>query len=829
MTKKHTPKHTLKSKFIWFLTAIFALFALAIIVIPPMVNLNTLKPKIENIIFAQTGIPAKINGDVNFSLLGHATIVAHDITIPNGTVSLCEFAIPFFDIFNLKNANVSGDITISGASVFVKKLIPFKTDAKIVIHDSNMQFLNKEYNIIDAKFDKNNIDALVRTDQHKYEIKYRDNLFTVTNKNNDLNLYGELFNDGSATAHIEITAQNINRWFEFEKPKITGQFPVSADLFWNGEYGVKFTNISANGITGSVDLQDSGYKIIKLESNSANYDLSFFLYNPDILQNASFNLDFYGNLKLADKKFKHVKIVTIGSDKEITIDTVITDDLQIHGGTIDENGAHNLYVSFPEDGTKITCIFNGTPTNWYCDNFSYGNHVTGKIYVTMDGFTADIIANEPFSNIENVVKLSKKLGNNGIVKFNAPDMQGEIKITGDKYDISYNYLNNKTLEFAKIDLPFLPDFMKQEPGNFVWTKKYMVFTPESNTWRLSSTQDYFAVRGDDFKTWFPNIDLTSLRGLPYVISGTYKKGNISNLTLEVAGHKFYGSATSKSITLKTQTLNIDSFMDKNFKNNFEDLSFFEPAPITLPFELKANIALAAGELIYNNKKYDRFVYSLHDDTQTFSISDSNRGNLLATIKKHNLKYAINIQLNKFVFDEMLLPENMPLNLSNTTVTAEIKLNTSGKIAHDFIDNLHGTFDASFDGGKLYGFGFDKFYASYNFLTLLNSEYFLNSALSEGVTSIKKMHIVGTYESGNIKTLYPLTLNMNHVDATGDMEIQNGEMTTDLHMSLRGIAPTPEPVDITIYPNNNRDFSLSQIMMNFDFEYMKSFIQSHDKF
>ena len=802
---------------------------LVVFVIPPMINLNSLKPKIENIILTQTGIPAKIDGDVNFSLAGRTTIVAHNIKIPNGTVSSCKFTIPFFDIFNLKKANVSSDVSVSGASVFVENITPFKTKNKIKVYNSNVQFLDKTYHIIDAEFYKNDVNAIVRTDQHKYEIKYHNNSFTIKNKNNDLYLSGQLFNDGTATAHIEITAQNINRWFEFEKPQITGQFPVSADLFWDGEYGVKFTNISADGVTGSIELQDNGYRIVKLKSNSANYDFSFFLKNPEIFQNASFDLDFYGNLKFADNVFKHIKIVSVGSNNEIKIDTIVADDLHIHGGTIDKNGAHNLFVSVPEYGVESTCLFTGTPTNWYCDNFTYGNYVTGKIHVDTKYFEADLVAKEPFRNIETVVNMGKKLGTKGIVKFDCPDMRGEIKLDGDEYVVNYDFLNDKSLDYAKIDLPFIPDFMRQETGDFVWNKQYMVFTPASNTWRLSKTDNYFVLRGDDFKILLPNVELESFRNLPFVISGIYKKGNISNLTLEIAGHKFYGNATPKSITLKTKVLNLDSFIDKDFKENFEELSFFRPAPITIPFELKANIALGAETLIYNNKKYDLFIYSLHDDTQTFSISDSKRGNILATIKKHNLKYAINIQLDKFVFDEMLLPENMPLNLSNTTITAEIKLNTSGKIAHDVFDNLHGTFDASFDGGKLYGFGFDKFYASNNYLTLLNSESFLVNALTNGVTSIKKMHIVGTYESGDIKTLHPLTLTMRHVDATGTMGIKNGEMTADLRMLLRGISPTPEPVDITIYPNNNRDFSLSQIMMNFDYEYMKSFIQSHDKF
>ena len=822
-------KNTFKYKIIWFLAFILAALAIAIVVVPPMLNLNFLKPKIENIILTKTGIPAKIHGNINFSLMGHTTIVAHDITVPNGTVSSCSFSVPFFDIFNLKNAHISGNISVSGASLLVEKIVPFKTNDTITVHNSNIQFLNKEYNIIDATLSKKNINAIVRTDQHKYEIKSRNNYFVIKNKNNALYLSGELFDDGTAAAHIEITAQDINKWFEFEKPRIEGQFPVVADLFWDGEYGVKFDNISANGITGSVDLQDDGYKIVKLKSNTANYDLSFFLQNPDVLQNASFDLDFYGKLKFADNIFHHVKIVTVGLGKEIKVDTIIADDLQIHGGTIDKDGAHNLHVSLTENGVKTTCLFNGTPLDWTCDNFSYGNFVTGKIKVDTNHFIVDIISTQSFSDMNTMVTLVRKLGTRGIVKFDSPDMKGEIDITKNKHDVSYTKLNEKSLKWANIDLPFIPDFMKQENGNFVWTKDSMVFVPYSKQWQLSTTKDFFIIHGDNFKNWLPNLDLQSLKDLPYTVSGNYKNGNISNLILEIGQYQFKGSVTDKSITLKTNVLDLDYFINPYFIEHFEELSFFTMLPVMIPFDLNTNVALSATSLIYNNQKYDNFVYSLRDNTETFSISDSNYGNMLATIKKHNIKYALNIQLNKFIFKDMLLPINMPLNLSNTMITAEIKLNTSGKIGHDIIDNLNGTFDASFDGGKLYGFGFDEFYASAKYLTVLNSESLLAKALTEGITSVKKLHITGTYASGDIKTLRPLTLSMPHIDVVGTLSIQNNEMTADLNMVLRGTSSGEESLDIIIYPDNTRNFSLSEIMMNFDYEYMKNFVKSHDKF
>ena len=825
MSNEHTSNHG----FLWFIASFVAVLALAIIFVPPMINLNSLKPKIENIIFSQTGISAQIHGNVNFSMLGKTHLVAHNISVPNGIVSSAEFAIPFFDIFNMENANISGDISIKGASLFIEKLVPFNIKNTIIVHDSKVKFLNKEYNIINAKLSKSDVDAIVRTDQHKYEIKSVNNVFTIKNKNNDLKLTGKLFNNGTASGHIEIIAQNINRWFEFDKPRINGRFLVSADFSWDGNYGVKFYDIYANGVTGAIEFRNDGYRIVNLKSENADFDLSFFVKNPEILQNASFDLDFYGNLKFMDKNFQHININTTGSAKEIKINTVIADNMKISDGTIDGDGAHNLNVSLPENGINTTCVFNGTPTKWSCDRFTYGKIFTGNLAVDQKTFVVNVYSSEKIEDITNIINSSKKFGDIGMIKFNFPDMAGIIKINHDKYDIKYDYAKDKNLLWAKIDLPFLPNNMLNEIGDFVWEYGSIIFVPISKQWRLALTQDFFTIRGDDFKTWFPNIDLQLLKDLPYVLSGTYKKNNISNLTLEINGYTLTGSMSNKSVTLKTDYLNLDSLLDKSFFDNYEELSFFVAHPLTIPFDFNTNLALSANKLVYNKNIYDNFVYSLKNDVQTFSITDSNHGNILATITKDKTKYALNIELNKFILDEKLLPVNMPLNLSDTIVTATIKLNTSGMIAHDIMDNLNGTFDISFDGGKLYGLGFDTFYASANDISTLNVEQRLAFTLQSGITEIKKMHIIGTYENGIIKTTSPLILSMKHIESTGMFELDKDKMFAKLNFVLRGTSPEPEPIDLTIYSDGKREYSLSQIMMNFDPEYMRTFIKTRDKF
>ncbi len=818
-----------QNRLLFLLLSIVAFFVISIIVIPPMITLNNLKEKIENVILTQTGIPAKIHGNINFSLMGRTMIVAHNISVPNGVISSVEFDFPLLDIFDIKNADINSDIYINGASLHVEKILPFNINKNIVVNDSKVKFLNKEYQIIHADMSKNSVDAFVRTDQHKYEIKSIGNKFVIKNKNNDLVLTGELSRNGTATGHISIIAQNVNKWFEFEIPKIYGQFPITADISWNGGYGIKFDNIVAQNVRGSIEYKDDGYKIINLKSYDANYDMSFFMENPEILRNASFNLDFYGKLKFLDNTFKHLKIITYGEQDKIIIEKIIADDTYIEGGTIDKDGAHDVNVAGPLSGLNTKCLFNGTPKNWSCKKFSHGANITSNFSVNNGVIDADVYSTAIYADMKPFVVTIRKLAPRGTVRFYYPDMDGTLYLEKDSYVVDYTRLEDRTLNQAKVNLKFLPDFMKDEPGDFVWVNGVMIFTPNSKQWLLSKSTDFFMLRGVNFKQLTRKVDLQSLNDLPYILSGNYKNGTISDFTVEIANHKLSGILSGKSITLKTDVLDADLFANQSFMKRFEELSFFTPHPLLLPFETDVNVALSANKLIYNSTEYKNFVYSLYKNKQTFSISDSDRGNLLATINKNNIKYAINIQLNKFEFDKKILSDYMPLNISNTSVTAEIKLNTSGLIAHDIINNLNGTFDASFDGGILYGLGFDKFYASAPTLTKLSGDNALYNALTFGETKLKKMHIIGTYEKGDVKTTQPLMLSMSHVDATGLLEITNNEMFAQLQMILRGTSAGPEPIELTIYPNDTRDFSLSEIMLHFDPEYMREFVKTHNKF
>jgi len=823
-------KSRYKRRIIWSIVSILGTLVLSFIVVPPMINLNSLKPNIEQMISNQTGLNAKIEGSINFSLLRNANIVAHNIKLDNGNIDSCEFIVPLSSIFNIKNTQISGDINIYGANIAIKNLTSLNIKNTIHINDSYVAFLNKTYNIVRATISGQDFSGLVRTDQHKYEINSTNNVFTVLNKNNKLTITGQMLPDGTANGVINITAENINRWFEFDTPKITGTFPITTNFKWNGSYELEFTNIIANNTTGNIKLNEDGSRVISLQSNNIDFDFSFLLQPSQIYFNTSFDLNLYGNLKLAEQTFKHVAIKTNGTKDKITIEKVQADKFTFQDGTIDKNGVHDVQITLPFNDKVTTCAFSGNTEKWECLNINYNNKIFGNLYVEKNVFDIDINSKQIMPELSHILDSAVKLGNSGKIKFLFADAGGILTVKDKKIsDISYDFVKNKNLEWIGKDLYFLPSYMKKETGDFVWKDNSMYFLPKSKTWQINTSKDSFWLSGDNIKKWFPNVDLQVIRDLSYTISGNCNGNNISNLTINIGDHIFNGSASGNSITLTIDELNLDKFINKQFFANYEENSFFAQAPITIPYHLNKNIAITANQLIIKDKTYKNFVYSLKPNVQTFSITDNDRGNILATLSKDRTDYSLDIQLNKFKFDGLLLQKTMPLNISDPIITAEIKLKTYGKIAHDIHTNLTGTFDLSFESGIINGLGFTDFYASAKNITTLNVEYALSKALEEGNTPIKKMRVIGTYNNGDIKTTSPITLSMKHVDALGTLDITNNQMNAKLNLILRGTSSGPAPIELSINPKGMRKYSLSEIMLTFDPEFMRTFTSSHNQF
>ena len=136
----------------------------------------------------------EINGDVTFSLIGKTTILANDVTTPFGNISEISVQIPFHDLFDIQNATLTGTMSISGAKIKIDSLAPFMSNYNITVKDSILTFMGKDYQVIEGIFKNGKFNGLVRTGQHKYNIEFHNEKFTITNKNVELKIVGELPN-----------------------------------------------------------------------------------------------------------------------------------------------------------------------------------------------------------------------------------------------------------------------------------------------------------------------------------------------------------------------------------------------------------------------------------------------------------------------------------------------------------------------------------------------------------------------------------------------------------------------------------------------------------
>lgn len=818
-----------KRRIFWSIISTITVIALAIVLVPPFITLNGFKSVVEQSVYNQTNVPLKLNGDIHFSLVSGATIAAHDVDIPDAKIGSILFSIPFHSFFNLKEAKLNDAVIIYDADINVKKLEPAFFNHDIKIYNSDMNFFGRKFHIIRADFTNNEFHGTIRSDNHKYDVEFINDTFNIKNKNNKLDLTGQFYSDGSIRGHMDIETRNINEWFGFDEPKITRPVKLSTNFEWDGGNGYEFSNLNANGFSGNVIVSANGEKTIQLVSHDANIDLSFLAKPTNLLTKTKFNLDFYGTITFMNYTFKHVKIDVVADQNIVQITNIIADDIVITGGQITKTGAKDIMITMPVNDTNAMCIFSGTPTDWQCSKFTYGN-LFGTISVKDNTFNINIQSETPMpANNSKLMDMVYKLGNRGIIKFKFSDIGGTYKINKNDVIPTYDFANGKTLKWLKINIPFLPKYMLEEVGNFTWQNNVLTFIPNNKQWQLSTYDNYFDISGNSFKTWLPNTDLRFVKDSKYSFSGYYEKNKISNLKLNVFDHEFTGSVSNKNITLHTGMLSINKFTNQSFFDRFSEQEFLTNAPILTLFDLPYNISLSANKLVYDNSEYKNFVYSLKPNSQTFSITDMSRGNILATIDKNKTNYEIFAQLNQFIINGMLLSKELPLNLRDTMITGELNFITNGKIAHDIYYNLSGDIDVSFSDGYLIGMSFDKFYASAENITTLNAEYALANALTTGETKIKTMRVIGTYQNGNFITSRPIELSMRHTNAVGGLAITDGKMTAEFDLTLRGTAPTPVTIELGITPDGTRNYSLSEIMQNMDPGFMRAFVKTHDKF
>lgn len=820
------PRH--KRRIFWTLISIIGAVALAVIIIPPMITLNKFRPFIEQAIYEQMAVPAKLDGNINFSLVGGATIVAHDVVVPTARIGFVLLSVPFSDLFDLEHAKLKNAVVIYDADIKIDKLAAVNFNHTIEIYNSNIDFMGRKFRVVRATFSDNRFYGTVRSDNHKYDVEFMGDSFVIKNKNNNLEVTGQVYADGVIRGHISIETDDIGGWFGLDVPKINSLIKLDADFEWDGGKGYKLNNISTDHISGNIEFLPNGEKNIQLVSDNMDYDFSFLLEPGRVSHKMNLNLDFYGKLKFGKWDFSHLRIQVTGAQDKLQIANVVADNIAITGGTITANGVENLTVVLPIDGVNTMCLFSGTPNKWECSMFSYGD-ISGQLFVDGNRFDVSVYSDMPMPNNDKFIDDLKKLGTHGRVAFQFADIGGVYEITETETKATYDFARGKTLEFAGKNIPFLPGFMKTDLGDFVWKNGMMTFTPYNGNWKLSNYDNHFYLTGDSFKAWLSDVDLQSINDSGYFVSGFYQDGRISNLVIKINEHEFVGSANGDSLTLHTPELSIDAFVNQAFVDNYAELEFRTNEPIMVLFDLPVRIALSADRMIYNGNEYKNFVYSLKPDAQTFSIMDSKRGNLLVTIERDRSNYEIHAQFNRFLINGWLLSNQMPLNLRDTMITGQIDMNTSGQIAHDIYYNLVGTLDITFSGGSVSGIGLDEFYASARNITSMNAEYALERALSGGETRLKQMQIFGDYEHGDFISTKPVRFSVRHADGIGGLAIKDGFMTAEFDLTLRGTAPVPATIQLGVMPNGERNYSLGDLMRQIDPGFMRAFVNTHKKF
>ena len=821
------PHH--KRRAFWTFIVTIGIIAIGLLVVPNFINLNKLRPHLESAIFAQTGVNVKINGDVNFGFLGTTHLIAHDIITPNGRTKTLAVNVPFSKLFDLGNANLDGVITVHGPDIDIKTLSMLQFHYAMAVNDAVLHFMGKDYRIIRGLFRNGTFDGQVRTSEHKYDISFKGNDFTVTNKNLKLKITGEYFPSGGAAGVLEINTNKINSWFGFSEPKITHNVNLTTNFYWDGGYGFKFTDIVANNIHGDVTIESNGWHTINFTSDNTSFDFSFLSHPTNLMMNTTLNVDFYGDLVFNNRRFEHVKIDVVGTEEYIQINKIIADSTYFTGGTIDKNGAHEIMIKTIIDDKNTECLFTGTDNDFECQKFVYGD-ISGNLKYKNKTLEADISSNRTL-NLKELESYIKRIGaRRATIRFKFANMGGVFTQTTKESTIKYDYIYGKTLAWLNPHMKSLPEFMFNATGNMIWSGETFSFTPNTNDWSLTLRDNFFYITGKDVKKWFPDLDLRTINSHEYVITGFYNdKGDVSDLTIKIAGHTFTGTADKRSLTLHTDTLYIDVFLTPEFFERYEELEFLTNTPLLLPFEFSKNIYLTADRLVYGENSYNNFVYSLKSGTQTFSITDNARGNLLATIVKERSTYGIFVQLNKFVINGKLLADKFPLNIMDTSITAEINLKTHGHIAHDIKYNMVGDLDLTFDGGYITGIGLDRFYMDAENLTRLNVEDRVMTALESGASRLKTMRVIGEYQNGNFITTRPIEFSVWHSDGVGTLDITDGAMNAQLDITMRAVAPDAVTVSLTVAPNGRRKYSISELMRYFDPAFMRSFIKTHDKF
>jgi hypothetical protein len=850
-----------RRKLLWTVVALALCAIVAAIAVPPFINLDGMRPTIEAAVKNQTGIDIKINGPVRLSLLGRATIGARDVQIPSyqGVAESVSFRIPLHSIFNINTAAISSTAVLNNARLTVTSLAPPQIPGRIVFKGGQITFGDRTFTNINGVFRNNTFSGSVRTAEHRYAIETDGNFFIITNPNVRLRLRGQLVTDDSgniaANGNLGLETSQINRFFEFDAPRITSRVKFKSDFEWKSNR-LRFYNIvgetKGGDFTGEIQVEN-GHKTINLVADNIDLDLSFLQKNPAFLHNSDIRFAGNGRFRIAGHEFSKIRFASIADNNVVTVRNLTASGRDISmsaRGRVGNAGADNLEIVFQNATGSVHCILSGNRDSWSCGRWNYKSaefSASGSLVVGTDSFDLEFNS-ENYDPTKSPIgsqfsTLGQLLGRNrGTIRFRLGDgLHGAAELENKNLSISYFSHRNTTIAALPINmqgaLP-LPESMMNAPGEM--RQAHIIngglsFAFATDEWELLVGHDgNFGWTGNLLtlvRAYRPGVDVQFLNpNSPIVVRGKFNAPFISDFEIVTVGGTFSGTFNGRAFDLHGEFLDLDSLINQNYVNDYESMKFISAEPLTFPFMMNMSVALTADMIRFGGEVYERFVYSLTPTRQRMSVTDSARGSMLVSMDRTAAhRYNLLIQSNNFEISGALLPLTSSLNVADTSVTARATLETHGFTANDFWRNMMGDIEMSFEGGTLIGFDFDNFYDSAQQITRLNAEFALADALAGGQSALRSLHISGHYENGIFTTTSPLSAATRHTEYTGELQILRGRAAGNLRILLRGTSPAPAPMLINVPHGGARNFSLSEIMQTFDSDFMREFTRIHPRF
>ena len=75
-------------------------------------------------------------------------------------------------------------------------------------------------------------------------------------------------------------------------------------------------------------------------------------------------------------------------------------------------------------------------------------------------FKINIKSNQPMPDNQELLNMAYKFGTHGTIKFTFTNIGGTYHVTKQGITPQYDFAKNKNLNWLKINIPFIPDFIK---------------------------------------------------------------------------------------------------------------------------------------------------------------------------------------------------------------------------------------------------------------------------------------------------------------------------------------------------------------------------------